>query len=132
MFPICQYRYAFLLWDWFFVPLCMVALLNVPLDLWILLPALFKIKKLKGLEIFIYWTAHFSYSFIEKYDKSLLSLRSYHLVTVLSEFYCLDALSTWQLFCSLTLYKVSVFLKKNGLEDKHLSELNKGSIFKQL
>jgi len=33
---------------------CIVAAPYVPVDLWILLPAFFKIKKVKRLEIFIY------------------------------------------------------------------------------
>lgn len=37
----------------FFRPLCMVAAPYDPVDLWILPPALFKIKKVKGLERFI-------------------------------------------------------------------------------
>lgn len=52
----------------------MVSAPNVPVDLWILPPAFFRIKKVKGLKILVYWTAHFSYSFIKKYDNKLIIL----------------------------------------------------------
>lgn len=91
-----------------FGPLCMVAAPNVPVDLLILPPALFKIKKVKGLEICIYWTAHFSYSFIKKYDKKLIILEKLPFtestVRILL-FGCFKYL-TFILFCSVTLYKV--------------------------
>lgn len=117
-----------------FGPLCMLAAPNILVDLWILPPALFKIKKVKGLEIFIYWTAHFSYSFIKKHDKKLIILEklpfSESTVKILL-FGCFKYL-TFILFCSATLYKVLDFSKKNGLEDKRVSDGNKGSLYKQL
>lgn len=110
----------------------MVAAPNVPVDLWILLPAL--LKNVKGLEILIYWTAHFLYSFVKKYDNKLIILEklpfSESTVKILL-FVCFKYL-TFILFCSVTLYKVSDFFKKNDLDHKHLLDLSKGSIFKQL
>lgn len=77
-----------------FGSLCMVAAPNAPVDLWILPPALFKIKKMKELEILIYWTACSSHSISRNMTRILLSLGSCHLVRVVSGFYYLDALST--------------------------------------